>query len=209
MATKCVLYALGTEFLCLGLTMSLIIQMAKEALKYKIQHCFMLQFMCNLATGHRRLFENSIIIYPRNSSSLWNPTARYPVHNSLPQDASPHYFLQLKIHLNVILRSLPSHCIQLLTKMSPKRNLRSVSGYLWTLSIDNMYIRWQMNGSVWSTGGMILIRKGRNTGRKLFPSATVSNTYLTNEAWDIISVFAEVVYYFMFISRASFRRLPS
>jgi len=45
METKCVLYGLGTEFLCLGLNMSLSIEMAKEALKYKIQHCFMLQYV--------------------------------------------------------------------------------------------------------------------------------------------------------------------
>ena len=58
MATKWVQYGLGTEFLCLGLNMSLSVQMAKEARQCKIQHCFMLQSMCNLATGHRRLFEN-------------------------------------------------------------------------------------------------------------------------------------------------------
>jgi len=78
--------------------------------------------------------------------------------------------------------------------MSHERDVRSVTGYLTTLSIGNMYIRWQINESVWSIGGIILIRKGRSTGRRIYLSATLSNTYLTNEAWDIFSIFAEVVY---------------
>ena len=164
--------------------------------------------MCNLATGHRSLFENSTITYPRNSSSGWNPTARYPVHNSLPQDVCP-YHLQLKIHLNIILRSLPSSFIQLVTKMSHERDMWNVSGYLASLSADNMYVWWQMNWLVWNIGGMILIRKGRSTGRKIRPSATLSNTCITNEAYDVFFIFAEVEYYIMSISPASFRRLPS
>jgi hypothetical protein len=120
--------------------------------------------MTNLATGHRYLFENSIIIYPRNSSPLWNPTARYPVHNSLPQDVSPYHFLQFKIHLHLIPPSLRSSCIQILTEMSHERDVRSVSGYLVMLSVDNLYIRQQMNGLVWSIGGMILKRKAEVLG---------------------------------------------
>ena len=108
----------------------------------------MLQYLNNLATEHRGLFENSMIIYRRNSFSLWNATALCPVHNNLPQDVSPYHFLQLKIHINIILRSLPSSCIQIPTEMSHERGVRVVSGYLATLSIDNMLIRWQMNGSV-------------------------------------------------------------
>jgi hypothetical protein len=89
----------------------------------------MLQYVSNLATGHRRLFENLIIIYPRSSSCLWNLTPRYPVRNRPPQDVSPSHFLQLKIHLNIILRSLPSSCIQILTEMSHEGDMRSVSGF--------------------------------------------------------------------------------